>query len=78
MPLSGGTISMEHLGNGGRKPEALASVCVVCRSDVDVHVTHGIVDGPGGSQASIAYADTDIVVWECPACGTANADTADH
>jgi hypothetical protein len=32
------------------------------------------VEGPRGSLGDITYADADIAVWDCPACGFANAD----
>ena len=57
------------------KSEPLASTCMACSNEVDVHVASGVVEGPGHCRGPITYADTDIVVWDCPSCGAANADT---
>lgn len=42
---------------------------------MQVHVRRRTVEGPGSLRGGITYADVDIVVWDCPGCGTANADT---
>ncbi|HET7196211.1 MAG TPA: hypothetical protein VFI99_14600 [Nocardioides sp.] len=31
-------------------------------------------EGPDGTLGAITYADADIAVWDCPACGFTNAD----
>jgi hypothetical protein len=41
---------------------------------VRLHLTNRATQGPQGSLGVITYADTDIAVWDCPACGFANAD----
>ena len=61
-----------------RSGEALASLCLNCRNEVDVHVVTGQVQGPGDKPGRVTYADTDIVVWDCPGCGSANADTLEE
>jgi hypothetical protein len=61
-----------------RRGDALASQCHTCRNEVDVHVVTGHVTGPGDEPGAITYADTDIVVWDCPGCGSTNADTLEE
>ena len=56
---------------------AVKSVCAGCSAQVSVHPDRGVAVGADGSQRSITYADTDIVVWDCPRCGFANADVFD-
>lgn len=58
-----------------RSSNVLETSCASCRHEVRVHVRGGTVEGPGSSRGRITYADTDIVVWDCPGCSTANADT---
>jgi predicted RNA-binding Zn-ribbon protein involved in translation (DUF1610 family) len=32
------------------------------------------VESDGSQSIGVTYADTDIVVWDCPRCGQANAE----
>ena len=50
------------------------SACDACGGNVRLHLTSRTTEGPRGNLGSITYADTDIAVWDCPACGFANAD----
>ncbi len=60
---------------GGRSGAALVeSACAACGGNVGLHLTSRTTHGPLGSVGPITYADTDIAVWDCPACGFANAD----
>ena len=52
--------------------DALVSRCHGC--DVRVAIRHGMVETQEGRRVDVTYADTDIVVWDCPACALANAD----
>ena len=63
------------VGRGGRPNLALVeSVCAACGGNVQIRLTNRTTVGPDGSSGAITYADTDIAVWDCPACGSANAD----
>ena len=53
---------------------SVESACAACGGDVKVRLSSRTTEGPGGRQGTITYADTDIAVWDCPACGFANAD----
>ncbi len=53
---------------------AVESACAGCQAQVSVDTAHGVATGDDGSRRKITYADTDIVVWDCPRCGFANAD----
>jgi hypothetical protein len=54
--------------------EARESVCAGCGGDVRLQLNTRALEGPSGSLGGITYADADIAVWDCPACGFANAD----
>ena len=73
-----GTTGMdEHRYLPGTRASATAAVrslCAGCHAQVSIHVAQGTVIATGGSRGGVTYADTDIVVWDCPACGSANAD----
>ena len=63
------------VGGGRRLGAALVqSACAACGGDVRVRLTSRTTEGPGGSIGAITYADADIAVWDCPACGYTNAD----
>lgn len=53
---------------------AVESACAGCHAQVSVDTGRGVALGDDGSRREITYADTDIVVWDCPRCGFANAD----
>jgi len=53
---------------------SLESACAACGVAVRVDPDRREVEGPGSARAEITYADTDIVVWDCPGCRAANAD----
>jgi len=55
----------------------LAAVCVGCGADLRVRTGQGVVEVAGGPRGPLTYADTDIVVWDCPRCGVPNADVLD-
>lgn len=64
------------LGGRGRSGAVTVdSACAGCGGDVRLDLPNRTTHGPGGSEGAIAYADADIAVWDCPACGFANADT---
>ena len=50
------------------------SACAACGGNVQLHLTSRTTAGPRGHLGPITYADADIAVWDCPACGFANAD----
>jgi hypothetical protein len=52
----------------------VASVCSGCKGTTCVDPSGGTVEGPCGSRGGVTYVDTDIVVWDCPACGSPNAE----
>lgn len=63
------------IDRGGRSSAALFdSACGACGGSVRLHLTSRTTEGPRGNLGAITYADTDIAVWDCPACGFANAD----
>ena len=37
-------------------------------------IRHGVTTTSRGVARAVTYADTDIVVWDCPDCAFANAD----
>jgi len=41
---------------------------------VRLHLTSRTTEGAHGNLGAITYSDADIAVWDCPACGFANAD----
>jgi hypothetical protein len=53
---------------------SVESACAGCGGDVKVRLGSRTTEGPAGSLGTITYADTDIAVWDCPACGFTNAD----
>jgi hypothetical protein len=55
-------------------PGALASLCSHCKRETRIDLSSRTLDGPGGSRGGVTYLDTDLVVWDCPACGTPNAE----
>ncbi len=62
---------------GGRSRSGAApvdSACAACGGNVRLHLPNRTTHGPQGSAGTITYADTDIAVWDCPACGSTNAD----
>ena len=59
-------------GQSGAAP--VDSACAACGGNVRLHLPNRTTHGPQGSAGAITYADTDIAVWNCPACGFANAD----
>jgi hypothetical protein len=64
-----------NVGGGGRAGAArVDSACAACGGNVLLHLFSRTTQGPQGSMGAITYADTDIAVWDCPACGFANAD----
>ena len=50
------------------------SACAACGGPVRLHLTNRTAEGARGSSGAITYTDADIAVWDCPACGSANAD----
>jgi hypothetical protein len=59
----------------GQSSSALIeSSCAACGGNVRLRLTSRTTEGPGGSLGALTYADADIAVWDCPACGSANAD----
>jgi len=50
---------------------------MACGEAVTVHRSQGTVRGACGASGPLTYADVDIVVWDCPVCAGANADTVD-
>jgi hypothetical protein len=55
-------------------PGALASLCFGCKRETCIDLSTRTLYGPGGSQGGVTYLDTDLVVWDCPACGAPNAE----
>jgi hypothetical protein len=53
---------------------SIGSICAGCGAHVLVGLRSRTTRGPNGSMGAITYADTDIAVWDCPACGHPNAD----
>lgn len=51
---------------------ALRTSCSRCA--VTVTIERGMAEAAAGSRLPITYADTDIVVWDCPDCSAPNAD----
>jgi hypothetical protein len=52
--------------------DAWVTSCSQCA--VTVTIRSGVAEAAAGSRRQITYADTDIVVWDCPDCSAANAD----
>ena len=52
----------------------MRSRCASCRAQVTVDLGVYVVVAADGRRLKVTYADTDIVVWDCPDCGFANAD----
>jgi hypothetical protein len=50
------------------------SACAGCGGTVRLRLGSRTTEGPDGGVGVITYADADIAVWDCPACGFANAD----
>jgi predicted RNA-binding Zn-ribbon protein involved in translation (DUF1610 family) len=50
------------------------SACAACGENVRLDLTSRTTEGPRGNVGAITYADADIAVWDCPACGFTNAD----
>jgi len=61
-------------GPSGTDAYSIESVCAGCGGHVQVGLRSRTTRGPHGSLGVITYADTDIAVWDCPACGHPNAD----
>jgi hypothetical protein len=59
---------------GQSRAAPVDSACAGCREDVRLNLTSRTTEGPGGNWGAITYADADIAVWDCPACGFTNAD----
>jgi len=62
---------------GGRRRSGAVpvdSACAGCGGNVRLHLPTRTTHGPQGRAGAITYADTDIAVWDCPACGSTNAD----
>ena len=60
-------------GRGTREPREVA--CDLgCGATATLDIPGGIVTTADGRRRRIIYADPDIVVWDCPACGDRNAD----
>ena len=65
----------DHRGRGGVAGAALVeSDCAGCGGDVQVRLSSRTTEGPDGTRGTVTYADADIAVWDCPACGFTNAD----
>jgi hypothetical protein len=56
------------------RTELRESACAGCGGQVRVRLRSRTIEGPRGDSGPITYADADIAVWDCPACGYANAD----
>ena len=52
--------------------DALRSRCHGCGASAAIG--RGIVETADGCRCPVTYADTDIVVWDCPSCSSPNAD----
>ena len=64
-----------HLDRSGQSGAAqVDSACAACDGKVRLHLTSRTTKGSRGRLGTITYADADIAVWDCPACGFANAD----
>jgi hypothetical protein len=61
-------------GSGEAVVALVDSACAGCGGDVRVRLGSRTTEGPDGSLGAVTYADTDIAVWDCPACGFTNAD----
>lgn len=59
---------------GGTSAALVESGCAGCGADVRIGLSSRTTEGPAGSRGAITYADADIAVWDCPACGFTNAD----
>ncbi len=64
----------EVRGSSEAAAALVETVCAGCGADVRVRSGSRTVEGPDGRMGAITYADADIVVWDCPACGFANAE----
>lgn len=54
--------------------DVLPSQCSACGVLVLVHLREGEVESGSGDRCPVSYADADICVWDCAACGGANAE----
>jgi len=55
---------------------AFATRCASC--SVSTTIRHGVVETSDDRRSRVTYADPDIVVWDCPSCGVANADVLEE
>ena len=54
--------------------EVVGVACAGCGVDLRVNAAVGTIESPQGS-LRLTYADEALAVWDCPACG--HADAAD-
>jgi hypothetical protein len=54
--------------------DELETGCAGCSAEVVIDLVPGTARA-GSKVRSLTYADPLIVVWNCPACGMANADS---
>jgi len=62
------------VGRGQSNSALVESACAACGGNVRIRLASRTTEGPDGSSGALTYADADIAVWDCPACGSANAD----
>jgi hypothetical protein len=63
-----------EVDRGQSNSALIESSCAACGGNVRIRLTSRTTEGPGGSSGALTYADADIAVWDCPACGSANAE----
>ena len=54
--------------------QSLLLQCAGCATVATVDLRGFTVEAAANGCVGVTYADSDIVVWDCPACGAANAD----
>ena len=61
--------------DGDEGARTYRSGCGSCPETITVRLGHpSTTEARDGSRGSVTYADADLAVWDCPACGATNAD----
>jgi hypothetical protein len=61
-------------GSAHHRINRLRTACAGCDAGVVVDTGARIAEAADGRRRRLTYVDTDIAVWDCPACEHPNAD----
>lgn len=53
---------------------SISTVCAGCSDPLEIDPQAGTIRSSGGTQKSLTYADEALLVYDCPACGRADAE----